>query len=126
MVSYDARHLHDLDRDQVQLPIIKKALKDPAFKQQLIADPRAAVARQLGMDLPPDVKISVIEESLDHFYIVLPPPLPSRSGELRDEELEAVAGGKSGKTTTQPAGGCACACMGTSSAAGSTLDVDTC
>ena len=123
MASYDPHRLHDLNRDQVQVPLIKKALKDANFKKQLMDNPRAEVAKQLGMELPPDVKITVLQESLDHFYLLLPPPLPPPSAELRDEELEAVAGGKASTTTkqTKDGGGCGCACSGTSSGSGSTL-----
>jgi hypothetical protein len=126
MGSYDPRHLHDLNRDAIQVPLIKKALKDPAFRQQLIDDPRTAVSGQLGMELPPDVKITVLQESTDHFYITLPPPLPPVIDELRDEDLAAVAGGKASTTTTKTtsSGGCTCACSGTSSSSGSTLSCE--
>jgi len=71
----------------------------------------------------------VLQEDVNHFYLVLPPSLPPFSSELNDEELEAVAGGAAKppepKPTTEPVPPptyerpkCACLCMGTTTAPG--------
>ena len=123
MSSYDPSVLHELNRDDIQTPIVRKALTDAAFKKELKNDPRATISKLLGIQLPADIKISVLEESVDHFYVVLPPPLPPPSGELRDEDLEAIAAGASKKPTYEPPPQlCACFCSGTSSDPGSSLN----
>jgi nitrile hydratase len=70
--------------------IIEAAWKDPAFKERLLKDPRAAL-KQMHLDLPADLNVQVHEETAKTVHLVLPQD-PSRT-ELSDEELEAVAGG---------------------------------
>ena len=86
----------DIDRDSIQGPLMHKAVTDPAFKRELIADPRGTLQRALGAQLPEKIKISVLEETPEQFYIVLPPAALFPSGELADAELEMVVGGKAG------------------------------
>lgn len=125
MSSYDPRILNQLDRDQIQMPLVRRALSDPAFREELARDPAAAIRKHLGVSIPPGVRISVLQETTEQFYLVLPPSLPAASGELRDEELEAVAGGKASQPQThEPSSGCACFCSATSSAPGTTLGTD--
>ncbi|WP_010247357.1 hypothetical protein [Acetivibrio cellulolyticus] len=59
--------------------IVKKALEDPEFKKKLISDPKdtvEALAKELYGDqafaLPSDLKIKVIEETPDTYYIRIP------------------------------------------------------
>jgi hypothetical protein len=74
--------------------------------------------RALGAQLPEKIKISVLEETLEQFYIVLPPAALFPSGELADAELEMVAGGKAPKPIPtplppKPSPKCCGLCMGT-------------
>jgi hypothetical protein len=78
-------------RADVDAMIRERLASDPAFRQQLIDDPRATVSQLVGMDLPDVVTVTVHEESLTGIHIVLP-SVPSQ-GELADDELELVAGG---------------------------------
>lgn len=80
-------------RDQVEQRIAEKAASDPDFRQQLINDPRAALGAELGVTLPDNVNVTVLEESPSDFYLVLPPSGTAAGTELSDEELGAVAGG---------------------------------
>ncbi len=67
--------------------VVKKALESEAFKAELIKDPRAAVSKEIGQQIPADVEIKVVQETAKTFYIVLP------DNKLSDETLDAVAGG---------------------------------
>ncbi len=70
--------------------IVGRAMKDPAFRQRLIADPKATIEREFAVSLPPDISVQVHEASDKVWHILLPNPL---SRELSDAELEALSGG---------------------------------
>jgi hypothetical protein len=82
-------------RTEIERRIVQRSLQDDAFRQRLLADPRAAVEEELGTRLPEEVRVVAVEETADTAYLVLPPGAsPSgETGELSDRELEAVAGG---------------------------------
>lgn len=67
-----------------------KAQSDPAFKKQLLADPKA-VLRKEGVEVPDGVSITVVENTKALMNIVL--PLPPAPAELSEAQLEAVVGG---------------------------------
>jgi hypothetical protein len=71
--------------------LLARAAADPAFRQALLTDAKAAVERELGVTIPAGKKIVVLQESADVHYLVLPPPAANR--ELSDRELDAVSGG---------------------------------
>ena len=72
--------------------IIKKAQSDKEFKKALVDNPKKALC-QLGVQVPEDVKVKVVEESAKVVYLVL----PVNPDELTDEQLDAVAGGSCAK-----------------------------
>jgi hypothetical protein len=83
-------HARDL-----QAQVIARAVQDPAFRARLLAEPRAAFA-ELGLSIPPEVKIDAVEETAGQYYLVL--PALERAGRragasLSDAQLEAIAGG---------------------------------
>lgn len=79
-------------RREFESELIAKAWKDEAFKQELISNPKAVYVRELGEQLPENLKIKVMEETSDTLYLALPRS-PQVTEELSDEALEAVAGG---------------------------------
>lgn len=91
------------DRKDKEAEIIAKALKDSAFKQELLSNPKAAIEREVGQTLPPNIEIQVVEETPTKLYLVLP-STSSVPRELSDQQLESVAGGKA--TAPTP---CVCA-----------------
>ena len=89
-----------LARKDLELKLVAKAWQDDAFRQQLLADPRATIQQELGIELPEDVEVKIFEEQPDQAYVLLPQK-PTRldqatireSEELSDDALEVVAGG---------------------------------
>ncbi|MCL6612922.1 MAG: NHLP leader peptide family RiPP precursor [Peptococcaceae bacterium] len=77
-----------ITRKQLKEQIIKIAQADQAFKKALVENPKGAIG-QLGVQLPEDVEVKVVEESAGVVYLVL----PVNPDELTDEQLEVVAGG---------------------------------
>lgn len=59
--------------ETLKVQVIKKAWEDPAFKQQLLADPKAAVKDAFGVELPQDIQVTTVEETASHYYLVIPP-----------------------------------------------------
>jgi len=80
-------------RKDVEAQIIAKAWSDEAFMEELRTNPRAAIEKELGMELPEDAKVEVHVESAEDktFHLVI--PSKPTSDELSDEQLEAAAGG---------------------------------
>lgn len=79
-------------RQELESQLIAKAWQDETFKQELITNPKAVFAKEMGQTLPENIEIRVLEETPTTFYIVVPKN-PEVSEELSDEALEAVAGG---------------------------------
>ena len=89
--------------------MIARAWKDEAFAQELRADPKAALARELGrmqpgVTLPEDLEIRVLEETPTTLYLVIPPKPVAYDGELTDADLDLVSGGSSIPGTSGCAG----------------------
>jgi hypothetical protein len=82
-------------RQEMERRLIEKSLQDGAFRQQPLADPKAAVEQELGTRLPEEVRVVAVEETADTIYLVLPStPMKGTEGvELADPDLESVAGG---------------------------------
>jgi hypothetical protein len=78
------------DRNQLYTKIVEAAWRDEAFRQELLANPKAALKR-LNVNLPDSVDVHVHEESGKALHLVL--PRNPASSKLSDEELDGVAGG---------------------------------
>jgi hypothetical protein len=78
---------------ELEAQVITQAVQDPAFRARLLAEPKAVFA-ELGLSIPPDVKIQAVQETAEQYYLVLPALAGRRAGaSLSDAELEHVAGG---------------------------------
>lgn len=77
----------------VQEQVLERAVKDERFRQEVLNNPRAVLAREYDVHLPETVSIRVVEDTADTLTIALPPKQESMQ-ELSDAELEAVSGGQ--------------------------------
>jgi hypothetical protein len=73
----------------LEINLITRALKDEGFKQELMANPKAVVEKELGTKLPDNMEYNVIEETEAALYIVLP---SNPYEELTEPELQALLG----------------------------------
>lgn len=90
-------------REKIEQQLIEKAMKDAGFRQQLLENTRETLEKELGFKLPDSVKINVLEESPEQFYLVIPGVVEdSAFGELSEEELKTVSGGGAKLYTTAP------------------------
>ncbi len=84
-----------MDRAQV----IARAWSDPDFKAQLLDDPKTVLAGY-GVDLPAGLNLKIVENTADTMHMVLP-AAPSQAGDLSDEDLQNLAGGKQKPATAR-------------------------
>lgn len=76
-------------RKDLEVHLITRALKDEGFKQELLANPKAVVEKELGAEIPEGIEINVFEETESTLYMVL----PSNPYEgLAEPELHALLG----------------------------------
>jgi hypothetical protein len=83
--------------------VFEKAWADPKFKAKLLKNPAEAIKEATGAQIPKKISLSIHENGKDTVHFVLP-YVPAKSGELSDDDLEMVAGGKGGGNPS--AGGC--------------------
>ena len=83
-----------MTRADFESQLVAKAWQDENFKQELLSNPKAVFERETGKNPPEGVQVTVLEETPNHIYMVLPvKPAIENSEELSEEALEAVAGG---------------------------------
>jgi len=81
---------------EVAKSIQDKAMTDTAFRARFKANPNTVIEEVSGLQVPEGFKIRVIAPEDADLTIALP---KIETGELNDNELEAVAGGKSHTAT---------------------------
>jgi hypothetical protein len=59
-------------RKDLEAEIIAKAWEDEQFRQELISNPKKAIAKTLGAKLAENLEIRVVQETPDNLYLVLP------------------------------------------------------
>ena len=77
--------------DEMQRQLVARAGEDAGFRAQLIADPKATVKQEFGVDVPDFINIQVHESDLNNLHLVL--PVGTAEIELDEEMLEAIAAG---------------------------------
>lgn len=86
---------------EVAKSIQDKAMADVAFRTRFKADPNAVIEEISGLQVPAGFKIKVVAPEDADLTIALP---KIETDELSDNELEAVAGGKSAKKVAEHVG----------------------
>ena len=76
--------MSELDRDaalrlSIRDRVLRRAGEDRDFRRLLLDNPKSAIARELGIDVPEDVQVTVLHEHPNHVFVVL----PSASDELQ-------------------------------------------
>ena len=84
-------------REKLIEAVVHRAGSDRVFRQQLLADPAAAIQAAYGVTLPAGFRIRFIEKPAELDVLVVLPDTPAEE-ELTDDDLEKVAGG----TDTNP------------------------
>jgi hypothetical protein len=72
-------------RREAEQKIVSKALTNPQFKSELKSDPKGTLERELGVKLPGNLNVNVVEEAPDSVYLVL--PNSGGGAELSETEL---------------------------------------
>lgn len=86
------------DQQNQRGALLRRALTDPAFRQQLKRDPRAALAAH-GITVAADVAVHVHEADETKAHIVLPAlPAGQSAEQMSDAEPAQAAGGTCGTT----------------------------
>jgi hypothetical protein len=86
-----------LNRREFEARIIAKAWKNPAYKQRLLANPKALLQQEIAaidpsVVLPAELQVQVHEEAPNVYHLVLPRnPKDISLGELVGDNLELVA-----------------------------------
>lgn len=83
-----------------QQKIVAKALKEPAFKAELLKNPNAAIEKALGIKIPAGVTIKVVEDTAAAVNLVLPAPAKAEKGALSEGDLSKVSGGAGSQKST--------------------------
>ena len=52
--------------------LIERAWQEPKFQQQLIEQPRKTLALSLNIDLPDTVDYQVVQDTANHYHLILP------------------------------------------------------
>lgn len=77
--------------NEVYAKVQQAAVTDEEFREELLKDSSAAIAKIAGEELPEDFKVKVIENDPQYAATFVLPPMVSE--ELDDEDLDKVAGG---------------------------------
>jgi hypothetical protein len=86
-------------RAEMERRLIERSLQDESFRQRLLDDPKGTIEHELGSQLPESIEVRAVEETAETIYLVLPSASPlGQGGELSDQDLEQVAGGRTEST----------------------------
>jgi broad-specificity NMP kinase len=76
-------------RGELEAKLVARAWADEGFRERLKAEPRAAIAEEVGISVPESIRIEVLEETPEQAYLVI----PLNRVEISDEQLDVAGGG---------------------------------
>ncbi len=59
-------------RQELEMYLMRRALADPEFREELLKDPKTAIERAIGLKFPEALTVVVHEEKLNQLHVVLP------------------------------------------------------
>ena len=74
--------------DEMLAQVVEKSAVDADFREQLLADPKAAISSELGITIPDSMNIIIHESDMQTVHLALPP-----DPNITEEQLEAVSAG---------------------------------
>ena len=74
--------------DEMLQQIVEKSALDADFRQELLADPKTAITRELGITMPDSMNVQVHESDMQTVHLALPP-----DPNITEEQLEAISAG---------------------------------
>lgn len=80
-------------QNSLEAQILARAAKDPAFRQQLLRDPKGTIAKEFGVAIPANVTLQVHEETETVRHLILPKVVQPQAVVLDDNALESAVGG---------------------------------
>lgn len=63
---------NELIRRSINERVLRRSSDDEDFRRLLIDNPKSAIARELGIDIPDGVHVTVIRETADQVYVIVP------------------------------------------------------
>jgi hypothetical protein len=74
--------------EQMLQQIVDKSALDADFRQQLLADPKSTISKELDITIPESMTIQVHESDMQTVHLALPP-----DPNITEEQLEAISAG---------------------------------
>ncbi len=68
--------------------IVEKSALDAEFRQELLADPKSTISKELDITIPDSMTIQVHESDMQTVHLALPP-----DPNITEEQLEAISAG---------------------------------
>jgi hypothetical protein len=59
-------------RQQLEMYLTRRAHDDPAFRDELMKDPKTVIEQAIGLKFPEALTVVVHEEKLNQLHVVLP------------------------------------------------------
>jgi hypothetical protein len=74
--------------------VLERATTDKEFRQRLLVDPRRAILDGFGVAIPAAFNVKFVEKERGVDALIVLPDFRRPGGELEDDDLENVAGGR--------------------------------
>ena len=74
--------------EQMLQQIVEKSALDAEFRQELLADPKSTISKELDITIPDSMTIQVHESDMQTVHLALPP-----DPNITEEQLEAISAG---------------------------------